>query len=103
MEIANGTQSDVQGSLTFANKVINSDNPISLLLSHLDVSGGDALIVVETKLDLGLDLQLLDEFIPALYELTVQLDAKGQGTVLKEQRSVTYGLRELGIQGTKFV
>lgn len=103
MEIANGTQSDVQGSLTFANKVINSDNPISLPLTHLDFSGGDSLIFVETELDLGPDLQLWDEFNPVLYELTVQLDAKGQGTFLKDQRSVTYGLRELGIQGTQFV
>lgn len=103
MEIANETQSDVQGSLTFGNKVVNSDNPISFPLTQLDFAGKDSVIFVETELDLGSDLQLWDEFNPALYELTVQLDAKGQDAFLKDQRSVTYGLRELGVQGTQFV
>lgn len=103
MEIANETQSAVQGSLTFANKVVNSDNPISFPLTYLDFSGTDSLIFVETELDLGSDLQLWDEFNPALYELTVQLDARAQDAFLKDQRSVTYGLRELGIKGTQFI
>src|SRR5690606_15866528 len=103
MEIANTTQSAVQGSLTFANKVINSDKPISLPLTHLDFSGRDSLIFAETEFDLGPDLQLWDEFNPALYELTVTLEANNQDIFLRNQRSVTYGLRELGVQGTQFI
>lgn len=103
LEIANETESAVQGSLTLTNKVVNSDNPTAFPLAHLDFSGEDSLIFVETELDLGPDLQLWDEFSPALYELTVQLDANSQDIFSKDQQSVTYGLRELGTKGTQFI
>jgi hypothetical protein len=55
--------------------------------------------VVETRLQLGEDAPLWDEFNPALHHLTVTL-ASDSGE--KDRREARFGLREFSTQGTQF-
>ena len=68
-------------------------------LSGLDFSAGGGHVDVEVPL--GADAQTWDEFHPALYALTVDLDVVVDGAHHREQRTVSFGLREVGVQGTQ--
>jgi len=52
---------------------------------------------------LGDQLQPWDEFQPTLYRLTVTLDAGKGNNRSKDQRTVTFGMREIATRGTQFV
>jgi hypothetical protein len=60
-----------------------------------DARGGS----FETELQLGTDTPLWDEFNPALLTLGLQL----KGDFADDQRSVTFGLRQIGTEGTSFL
>jgi hypothetical protein len=69
-------------------------------LADLDLStkGGH----VDVELPLGDDAQTWDEFSPALYTLTIDLDATVAGQPVHDRRVTTFGLREIGVLGTQF-
>ena len=54
---------------------------------------------IEQEIALGPDAQLWDEFNPALQRLTLKLS----GDQADDQRTVTFGLREIATQGRQFV
>jgi hypothetical protein len=56
----------------------------------------------EFSYPLGEQALLWDEFQPALYDLEVRLNAGSGAARVADRRSVTFGLRELGTQGTRF-
>ncbi len=77
-------------------------------LSGLDLSAAGGHVDIDYPL--GDDAQVWDEFNPALYELTVDLEmeirgegrgARGEKEVVRDRRIVTFGLREVGTQGTQ--
>ena len=60
-----------------------------------DAQGG----AVEVNVALGQEARAWDEFHPALQKLSVQL----KGAQADDQRTVTFGLREIGVDGKQFV
>jgi len=60
---------------------------------HWNASGGMAEVLVP----LGPDAQLWDEFSPALHRLTLNLSGNGAD----DEREISFGLREVGIEGTQ--
>lgn len=76
-------------------------------LSGLELSAAGGHLDLDYPL--GDDAQLWDEFSPALYELTVELELQigGEGPeargarIVRDQRLVTFGLREVGTQGSQ--
>jgi hypothetical protein len=68
-------------------------------LADLDLStrGGH----VDVEYPLGEAALLWDEFQPALYDLTVQLDVESGGKRHQAEHTVTFGLREIAPQGTQ--
>jgi hypothetical protein len=68
-------------------------------LSGLELS--DAGGHVDIDYALGDDAQLWDEFHPALYDLTVDLELAAGDEVVHDRRVVTFGLREVGTSGTQ--
>jgi hypothetical protein len=58
-----------------------------------DATGG----TFETQYPLGADAAAWDEFVPARYRLTATLDAP------EATKSVTFGMRQIGTDGTQFV
>ena len=57
---------------------------------------------VETVLELGPEAPVWDEFQPALWMLTVQLDSKAGGAACRDSRQATFGLRDFTVKGTQF-
>lgn len=68
-------------------------------LADLDLStrGGHA----DIEYPLGEDALLWDEFQPALYDLTVQLAIESGGSLYHAEHCVTFGLREITVEGTQ--
>jgi hypothetical protein len=60
-----------------------------------DASGG----AFEAEVPLGASARSWDEFSPALYRLTATIEDGGSG----DARTASFGLREIGTQGTQFV
>jgi len=55
---------------------------------------------VEIDYPLGADANLWDEFSPALYRLCARIECQDSSTV--DEKTVTFGLREFGTDGTQF-
>jgi hypothetical protein len=68
-------------------------------LADLDLATRGGHLDVEYPLGEG--AHLWDEFQPALYDLTVQLDVESGGATYTTSRTVTFGLREIAAQGTQ--
>jgi hypothetical protein len=83
-------QIEVSARLRNSNQVISTTVPIAWT-----TAGGDAT----ASLELGPQAKLWDEFHPDLYDVSVSLKRDDE-TV--DQRSTTFGLREIGIKGTHF-
>ena len=86
VRIGNATGRAGQGTLTIGRQ----SQPITW-----DAQGG----AVESNVALGREAKLWDEFQPALQKLSVQLKADQAG----DQRTVSFGLREISTEGKQFV
>jgi len=49
------------------------------------------------------DAELWDEFSPRVHSLSVRLSAKGEGKNMTDHRDVTFGMREIKTEGTRFL
>ncbi len=96
--MGNATRQAGRDSIHLAVRALANGEPAaqpeaeSTLEIQWDAAGGR----FETELALGPTAALWDEFHPALHRLTATLQNGG------ESRTATFGLRELGIQGTQF-
>jgi hypothetical protein len=86
VRIGNATDKAGQGTLTIGRQ----SQPITW-----DAKGA----AVELNVALGKEARLWDEFQPALQKLSVQL----KGDQADDERTVTFGLREIGTEGKQFV
>ncbi|MFN8441840.1 MAG: glycoside hydrolase [Caldilineaceae bacterium] len=70
-------------------------------LADLDLSteGGH----IDLEVPLGDEAQLWDEFTPVLYKLTVDLACTVAGQSVADCRTLSFGLREIGVDGTQIV
>jgi hypothetical protein len=66
---------------------------------QIDLGAEGAL--AEVDYSLGEHARLWDEFDPALYSLSVELDATVDGQRYTDRRTTSFGLREVHIQGTQ--
>jgi hypothetical protein len=89
--IGNLTHSAGDGTISVHSSTGDREEPI-----HWDTSGGHA----DVNVSLGADAKPWDEFSPSLQGVTLKLKSAG-GTVIDE-REVTFGLREIGVAGTRF-
>lgn len=95
--IGNATGKAGRGTVTLAAELFNTAHPARVRSVEVDVrweAGGGAF---EAECPLGAQARLWDEFDPALYRLTATLNEGGHTA------AVTFGLREIGTEGTQFV
>jgi hypothetical protein len=59
--------------------------------------------IVEIDYAMGSDVQPWDEFSPALYDLTVSLTATDDDSTFRDEKTVTFGMRQIGTRGTQFM
>ena len=69
-------------------------NPVATEVSWSSDGG-----VFETEIPMGENVQLWDEFKPAIYELTVLLDG---GDNIKDSKVLTFGMRKFNTKGSQF-
>jgi hypothetical protein len=100
--IRNQSKTPVKGTLDFSGSTTNTNKPQSVPPHSVDFSGNDSLLVVSTDLPLGTSIQTWDEFNPTLYQVTVSMNAKQDGTKNEDARLISFGMRELSTEGTRF-
>jgi len=95
----NAAQQLFQGklSLFFERDGKSTRLPIS---RNFNTSAAD--LTTEDVIELGPDAPLWDEFNPALQAVRAQVRGELGGQLIESERSVTYGLREVGTAGTQF-
>jgi hypothetical protein len=80
---------------------------INLTANHIcrevNFSGNDSLITVTTNLQMGDDIQLWDEFHPALYHLQIQLNANAGNNRYEDIDSAAFGMRDFSARGHQFL
>ena len=57
---------------------------------------------LEAEYPMGAGVALWDEFFPAMYQLTGELAFGGPGAPMRDVKTVTFGMRDLGREGTQF-
>ena len=94
--IGNATGQSGRATLTLS--VVRADTTASLPVATkpIDVTWHADGGTFDARVDLGPDAALWDEFSPALYRLTASFPGEGSS------RSTTFGLREVGVDGTQF-
>ncbi|MBO9394230.1 sugar-binding domain-containing protein [Caldilinea sp.] len=111
IDIASVLGRSVQGRVSASARLVNTDTERSLPPVEADVhfSAQDGLEHsaagghIDLLYPLGEDALTWDEFQPALYELTVDLEMRvsGDDAVWRDRRVLRFGLREVGVQGTQ--
>ena len=99
IQVGNSAQSVASGHIELSAKSFNTpvEQKVPVLRKDFDIQNGTALL--EVAYPLGSDVQLWDEFHPALYSLTVVLtDNLGN----RDTRQVQLGMREFKAAGTRF-
>lgn len=102
--LGNATGRDLRGSVRFAVRerstaTSHASAPIASTRWEGELRDRDTVVTVE--LPLGNDVKLWDEFSPALYELTASLSSE-QAATARHEKTVCFGMREFGTQGTQF-
>ncbi|WP_294479700.1 sugar-binding domain-containing protein [uncultured Bacteroides sp.] len=90
MKIKNYTQADISGKAHFT---ITGDQ--FNLMKEIPVNGKDSIIDFETKIDLGKNVQLWDEFHPNIYSLQCKLETNSNSKTFQHTKSATFGMREV--------
>jgi hypothetical protein len=100
--IVNRSKAPVKGTLHFSGGTTNTSKPLPIADYPVSFSGSDSLLTITTDLPLGPAIQTWDEFDPALYNVTVSLNAEQEGIISKDTRLVVFGLRTFSTEGTRF-
>ncbi|HTN37412.1 MAG TPA: hypothetical protein VL053_10080, partial [Arachidicoccus sp.] len=101
--IRNTTGKAVAGVIDCKGGVVNAPETQQLRKQAFPFAGADSLMQLKVKLSLGSPLRCWDEFNPALYRLQLRLNAKEDSESYHDTKSVTFGVRDLETQGTRFV
>jgi polygalacturonase len=98
IKVNNCLKGKQQGSISLSAQSFNSDKAHSVPAVSIPFTANEGENVFEVELPMGDEVQLWDEFIPALYKLNAVLTAGKQ----TDSRKVQFGMREFTIQGKYF-
>jgi hypothetical protein len=65
-------------------------------------NASDKEITTDLEIPLGEEARTWDEFSPALYRARVEIRGETDGEMFADEKTVTFGLREISAQGTQF-
>lgn len=96
----NSTANEFNGKLSLSAKSFNSpkSDQTKEITNQVTISGADSKII-EIELPFGKDMLTWDEFDPALYHLSVKLNAKG----IQSEKKIQFGMREFKIKDNQFL
>ncbi|MGC4234866.1 MAG: glycoside hydrolase family 2 [Niabella sp.] len=101
VRILNPSKKAVQGSLSFKGSTFNVSQPQAIPSGRITFSGADSLIIVNTIISLGDDIQTWDEFSPALYRLYLDMEAGSGNSQYTNDAELEFGVRTLKTQGVR--
>ncbi|MGB2866626.1 MAG: sugar-binding domain-containing protein, partial [Sedimentisphaerales bacterium] len=100
--IGNAANKQVGGTLTIAAKSWNTGQSHTPAQKSAEFTASKSETVVEVDYPMGGDVLLWDEFSPAMYRLKVSLTAAADDKKFSNEKTVTFGMREIGTKGTQF-
>ena len=100
--VGNATGQPVEGRLSLEARSCNSPKSHQAAQKEEKLTVADKESSIEVEYPMGDDVQLWDEFSPALYTMTASLNAAVGGRRLGDRSSVTFGMREFKANGTQF-
>ena len=100
--IGNKTNKQASGTLTIAAKSWNARKSHTPAKEKLEFKASEHEFIIEVDYAMGDDVLLWDEFTPALYELTVSVKAASADRTFSNEKTVTFGMRQVGTKGTQF-
>ena len=98
IEVTNAADEKVRGRLS----VRVTDREKTIRREETEVTVGPDGKDFEMECDLGNQAQLWDEFDPDLYRMHVELQVTTGSKEFHDQQSLTFGLRDFGVDGTQF-
>jgi len=100
--IGNAANKQVSGTLTIAAKSWNTGQSHAPAQKSAGFTASKSETIVEVDYPMGGDVLLWDEFSPAMYRLTVSLTSASDDKTFSNEKTVTFGMREVGTKGTQF-
>jgi hypothetical protein len=100
--IGNTTNQQVSGTLTIAAQSWNTGQNHAPAKKIIEFKASKSETVVEVDYAMGGDVLLWDEFSPAMYRLTVSLNVAADDKTFSNEKTVTFGMRQVGTKGTQF-
>ncbi|MHC4726762.1 MAG: sugar-binding domain-containing protein, partial [Planctomycetota bacterium] len=103
VKINNTGSQNFTGTLNVQAESSNTPQIHTVPQQSIEFTASKLETTVELDYAMGNKVQLWDEFSPALYKLTVSLAAKAANDTLRDEKTVTFGMREIGTKGTQFI
>ncbi len=101
LTVSNPTGKAFKGNITLSAKSFNSNTVHQTRAAVAEVSLDSKVTrTIDLDLPMGREVQLWDEFSPALYRLSASISAKGAPIT---QQYTEFGMREFTIKGTQFL
>ncbi|UCC98465.1 MAG: discoidin domain-containing protein [Phycisphaerales bacterium] len=100
--LGNRTGGPARGMLRIGARSWNTNRSHAPTQKMVEFTTSEPETVVEVDYVMGNDVQLWDEFSPAMYKLTVALMAEADGNRFRDEKTVTFGMRRIGTRGTQF-
>jgi len=100
--IGNATDQEAKIALTLSACSWNTRQKHVVPPKSIDFAPGKFDVSVQMSYRMGADMLLWDEFSPAMYKLTVSLEAAGDRETFRDKKTVTFGMREFRTKGTQF-
>lgn len=102
MTIKNSQGEKGSGNLSLKAETYNTANVIRVnpVVQKIDIDKKETIVTLNYPL--GKEIELWDEFNPALYHLTVNLQGKLNGNEVKDASTVSFAMREFTTKGTRF-
>ena len=100
--IANNSSKSVGGTLKIRAESWNTKKNHAPAQRRVKFAASKPETVVEVDYAMGDGVLLWGEFSPALYHLTVSLNATADDNVCHDEKAVPFGMREFGTRGTQF-
>jgi len=101
IKIGNALAPSGQGRITLRAAAYNCDRSHTPPSFSVEVNFNTEGAAVETVYPMGAEAQAWDEFSPALYRLDVDLEAYVEGQSCADHATVSFGMREIGVQRTR--
>jgi hypothetical protein len=101
--IGNTTNKQVSGTLTIAAESWNTKQSQIPAQMSIGFTTSEPESVIEVDYPMGDNVLLWDEFNPAMYKLNVSLKATADNKTFSNEKTVNFGMREIGTKGTQFI